>query len=374
MSGEKTEKPTDKKLNDARKKGQVAQSQDINKLFVTAAGFETLFALQDVILEKIQSIFIITIASLDDPFIFALKQLFKQLLSIGMSISFMVIAAVVVFRILASNVQFGFLMAPSSLAPSLNKLNPVSNIKNTFSVKKIIELLTNIAKALVLSFVFYSVIKNSLADIVFMGFGNLSFSIDVGIDLFVFAARLSLLIFGVLAIIDFLVQKHFFIKGQKMSKDDIFREYKQAEGDPQMKGERKAVARELAQSGPAPVANTDEATAVVVNPTHFAVALRYVPGETPLPKLLCKGVDDRAQEIIKRAKDKDIPVIRYVWLARTLFSKGKENRYIPRDVIKPMAAVFRVIKEIEASCDEKSYDQIHMPKEMPEIRHEDVDV
>lgn len=364
MSGEKTEEPTQQKLNQARKKGQVAQSQDINKLFITLAGFEVMVAMKDVFLEKMQSIFLITIDSFDDPFIFALKQLVKQLLMVGASVSFVVLAAVIVSRILASTVQFGFLMAPSTLAPSLNKLNPISNIKNTFSTKKLIELLSNVAKAIVLGLVFYTVIKNALPDIIFMGSGTLPFAIEASTDLFIFAARISLLIFGVLAIIDFSIQKYFFIKGQKMSKDEIFREYKQAEGDPQMKGERKAIARELAESAPAPVSSTDEATAVLVNPTHFAIALRYVPGETPLPKLLCKGVDERAQEIIQRARDNKIPVIKYVWLARTLFSTGKEKRYIPKRLIKPIAAVFRAVKEIEEI--DKKYD----PSFTPEINHD----
>jgi len=254
---EKTEAPTQKKLNDARKKGQVAQSQDLNKLFITIAGFETLIAMKDTVMEKMQSMFIVTIESLDYPFVFALKQLVKQLLTIGMSVSFMVVAVVIVARILSSNVQFGFLMAPSSLAPSLNKLNPISNIKNTFSVKKLIELIANLIKALVLAGIFYMVIRSALPDIIFLSSGSLTFSIQASTDVFIYAVRISLLIFGILAIADFVVQKYFFIKGQKMSKDDIFREYKQAEGDPQMKGQRKAVARELANS--APVSATDDA-------------------------------------------------------------------------------------------------------------------
>lgn len=364
MSGEKTEPPTDKKLRDARKKGQVAQSQDVNKLFITMAGFEVIIAMKDIFLEKVQSLILITLSSVNDPFIFAARQLTKQLLSIGASISLTVVCAVIIFRILASNVQFGFLMAPSMLAPSLKKLSPITNIKGLVSVKKLIELLTNIAKAIVLAVVFYTVISSSLPEIILTATGTVRFSLNAGADLFIFAARISLTIFGGLAILDFIVQKHFFIKGQKMSKDDIFREYKQSEGDPQMKGERKAVARELAESGPAPVAKVDDASAVVVNPTHFAVALRYVPGETPLPKVLCKGVDDRAQEIIARAREKGIPVVRYVWLARTLFSTGKENRYIPRKVIKPMAAVFRAIKEMEAS------EGYLAPGYTPEINHD----
>ena len=92
MSGEKTEEPTQQKINQARKKGQVAQSQDINKLFITFAGFEVMVAMKDVFLEKMQSIFVITIDSFDAPFIFALKQLVKQLLMVGASITFVAVS------------------------------------------------------------------------------------------------------------------------------------------------------------------------------------------------------------------------------------------------------------------------------------------
>lgn len=365
MSGEKTEEPTEQKLENARKKGQVAQSQDINKLFVTLAGFELIIALKDSFMEKIQVMMLLPLARINDPFLFSAKEIAERVFTMGLIMSLTIIAAVVVARMLASWIQFGFLMAPETLAPSLNKLDPVSNIKNLFSIKKIIELLSNIAKAAVLAFVFYSVIMKAMPDILLMSTGTLTLSINASSDIFIFAARLSLIFFGIIAIGDFIVQKHFFIKGQKMSKDEIFREYKQSEGDPQTKGERKALGRELIESGPAPVAKVDEATAVVVNPTHFAIALRYIPGETPLPKMLCKGVDERAQEIIARARENGIPVVRYIWLARTLFSTGKENAYIPRAVIKPMAAVFRAIKEMEDA--DSDYDADYTPV----INHED---
>ncbi len=362
---EKTEQPTDKKLRDAKAKGQVAQSQDVNKWFITVAGFEVVIAMKDVIMEKIQSLFLITISSIDYPFLFAVKQLTKQLIMIGLSITLLVASAVIVSRVLANCVQFGFIMVPNNIMPSLKKLDPLTNLKNIVSVKKIIELISNVVKAILIAIIFYYIISSSISGIIFTATGTLSYSLEAGVDLFVAAARISLVTFGILALLDYMVQRHFFMKGQMMSKDEIFREYKASEGDPQVKGQRKQFARELLEGDPAPVKSVDDASAVVVNPTHFAVALRYVPGETPLPKMLCKGVDERAQEIIDRAREKKVPIIRYVWLARTLFSTGKENRYIPRRVIKPMAMVFRAIMEMEESG------RYYGPNYIPEINHDE---
>lgn len=350
MSAEKTEQPTDKKLRDSRKKGQIAQSQDVNKLFVTIAGFELLIALKDTFIQKIQSMMDIALSMsmTDTSFLLAAKDVAWRMLEIALSMVLILLAAVILARFTAGWIQFGLLIAPEAMKLDMQKLNPVSNGKNLFSMKKVVELLVNIAKAIVLFTVFYWVIKSNLPEIILSATGTLDKSIDIGADIFTFAARLSLLIFGTLAILDFIAQKALFIKSQKMTKDEVFREYKQAEGDPQIKAGRKALGQELVNSPPLEK-SIDDATAVVVNPTHFAIVLRYVPGETPLPKVLCKGVDERAQQIIQMAKDKDVPIIKYVWLARTLFSTTKENRYIPRGVIKPMAAVFRAIKEMEAS-------------------------
>ncbi|MFT6388864.1 MAG: type III secretion protein U [Cellvibrionaceae bacterium] len=350
MSSEKTEEPTDKKLRDSRKKGQVAQSQDVNKLFVTIAGFELLIALKDSLIEKIQSMMDIalSLSMADAPFEFAATEVAGRMIYIGLGITLTLCCAVIVARFVAGWIQFGFLIAPESMKLDMNKLDPVSNGKNLFKMKKVVELFVNIAKATVLFFVFYYIIETNLNDIVLSATGTLEKSIDIGANIFVYAARISLLIFGILAMVDFVIQKHLFIKSQKMTKDEVYREYKQAEGDPHVKAGRKQLGQEIVNSSPVQE-SVDDASAVVVNPTHFAIVLRYVPGETPLPKVLCIGADERAQQIIRLAKEGNVPVIKYVWLARTLYRTGKENRYIPRGVIKPMAAVFKAIKEMEAS-------------------------
>lgn len=348
-SGEKTEQPTEKKLKDARKKGQVAQSQDINKLFTTLAGFELLIAIRSHIMNTIENMILQPLERMNDDFVFSSVSVAKGVLLSALLLCLPVLFVIIVARFCAAWVQFGFLIAPESAKPKMSKLNPVSNAKNLISPQKLMEFGFNIVKVVVLTTVFYVIIKDSIGTILLLPTGSIPFSFNVGVDILVMILRICLGIFLIIAVTDLLSQKHFFIKRQKMTKDEVFREYKQMEGDPMLKGERKQLAQEFANSSGNIGEQVPQADAVVVNPTHFAVAIMYKPGETPLPVILCKGYDARAQDIIDIAKENDVPVVRYVWLARTLFFKGNEGKYIPKQTLKPIAAVLRAVKTIAES-------------------------
>lgn len=346
-SGEKTEQPTPKKLQDARKKGQVAQSQDVNKLFITLAGFEILIAMSDFLLEKVKSLIVSPYLLLDQPFSIAASSLTKLCLISWFSMIAIILPPVIIARFMASFVQYGFLFSPESMKMDFGKFSPVKNGKNIISKKKFVELGSNIVKAVVLTIVFYQLTKSFMGSIVLLSNTSLSESVQFSIHVFSMVARVSLGIFLVVSVVDFIMQKAIFIKSQKMTKDEVFREYKQMEGDPMIKGQRKELAKELASGGGKVGEQVKKADAVVVNPTHFAVAIEYKPGKTPLPLMLCKGVEDRALEIKRYAEIYDIPVIRYVSLARTLFRTGREGKFIPRSTLQAMAAVLRAVQEME---------------------------
>jgi type III secretion protein U len=369
-AGEKTEEPTEHKLEEARKKGQVAQSQDVNKLFVTLAGFEVIIALNHVFFEKLKRLISLPFQFLNDDFIFSARNVLSESLWLWLGIVAIILPTVVVFRFLGAFVQFGILMAPESLKLDMKKFDPVTNAKNIFSKKKFVEIGGNLVKAIVLAIVFYQVTKLFLGYIFLLPYTDLNKSIEMGITVFSYAARLSLAVFLIIAVVDFILQKAMFIKGQKMTKDEVFREYKQMEGDPHIKGERKQLAHELATTGGPISKQVAKADAVVVNPTHFAVAISYKPGKTPLPVLLCKGVDERAQEIIRLAKEHNVPIIRYVSLARTLFRTGREGKFIPRSTLQAMAAVFKAIREIQKANEisEESKFTKWSDRVMPELR------
>ena len=360
-SGEKTEEPTPKKLRDARKKGQVAQSQDVNKLFVTITGFQLLLVMYETYYFAITGFIAKTYSLLNDDLAHAGPILAQEALQTWLWIILPFLGAVIVARYVASLVQYGFLIAPESFKLDLNKLNPVKNAKNIISKKKFVEFLGNIVKALILSFVVWFVVSTNLPQVLLLSLSSLHVSLEVSISIFRSILNIVMLTFLVISTIDYIMQKGIFIKGLKMTKDEVFREYKQMEGDPVVKGQRKRLGRQLASGDSKPIKKkVSESDAVVVNPTHYAVAIEYKAGITPLPLVRAKGVDDRAEQIIDIAKENNIPVIRYVSLARHVFRVGTEDKYIPRECLKPMAAVFIAIREAKESGqpDDYEYDEI----------------
>jgi type III secretion protein U len=134
----------------------------------------------------------------------------------------------------------------------------------------------------------------------------------------------------------------------RMSDKELEDEHKEMEGDPHIKGERKQFAHEIVFGEDRSKA-AKKADSVVVNPTHYAVALSYKPDEYPLPIILARGSDEEAQNLIKIAYENNIPVIRYIWLARTLYADGSLDKGIPRTTLKAVAFVYRLIQELKAA-------------------------
>lgn len=144
-----------------------------------------------------------------------------------------------------------------------------------------------------------------------------------------------------------------------MTQVEVVKEYKDMEGDPHVKGQRRALAQQLAQEEPkVKLPKLEEADMLVVNPTHFAVALYYRPGKTPLPLLVDKGTDAEARKLIDRAKAADVPVIQCVWLARTLYEK-KLGANIPRETLQAVAFLYRTLRELN---DEAKRETLEFPE------------
>ena len=130
-----------------------------------------------------------------------------------------------------------------------------------------------------------------------------------------------------------------------MSKDEVKREYKEMEGDPQIKGKRKQLHQEMLSQNT--LGNVRKAKVLVTNPTHYAVALDYEKDRTPLPVILANGEGFLAQRMMQVAREEGIPIMRNVPLARSLFENGTENAYIPKDLIGPVAEVLRWVQSLQ---------------------------
>ena len=347
---EKTENATPQKLKESRKKGQVGQTPDIPKLLICIGVMETIFALVGGGMQRLEAMVMLPLGRLNDPFGHAMQEVVMDGLMVLCYFCGIVCALIFLLRVIGGWFQFGPLFATEALAPKFDAINPVGHLKNMFSAKQLTTLITSVLKAIAIGAVFYLAIKPDLGPLAQLAYGeDLNGFWQAVLALFMKIVRETLALLLVLSSVDFGLQKYFFLKQQRMSHEDIRNEFKQSEGDPHMKGHRKSMSHQILNEAPKPKREVvvEEADMVLVNPTHFAIGLYYRAGETPLPRLLFKAEGFEAQDIIEEAKNRQMPVIRFVWLTRTLFRTVEEGDYIPRETLKAVAQVYRLLKELE---------------------------
>jgi type III secretion protein U len=345
VSDEKNEPPTRKKLKQAREKGQVAFSRDIVKLAMLTVVLEMALTTEHLWRQSISSMMILSVTSVGVPFDKVMNEMIN-------SAGTILLLAFGTFSLVCVSVataacwgQFGVLFVTESLTPKLDKLNPVNGIKQLFQLKKFLELLISIVKTTLIGLTMYILIKDQLPYIVLLSDGEPKEIYQGFITMLRSTFHVVLIVCAFLSLVDFAIKKYFHSKELRMDMEEIKREYKETEGDPLIKGKRKQLARQLANQPP--VKRTEEANAVVINPTHFAVAMLYDPNTTQVPVVLAKGRDDVAHAMIMRAKECGIPVIRHVWLARTLFSTCKIDTVVPKSSYEAVAHVYAMVHELQ---------------------------
>ncbi|MBQ3059908.1 MAG: type III secretion system export apparatus subunit SctU [Desulfovibrio sp.] len=346
MSGEKTEQPTPKRLRDAREKGQVAKSQDVPSALTVTAVAVYLLAMAPDMLANLLQMSEIPILVMHRPFAEALPLVSTATLSIALKVTAPLIGMVMAVALCANLAQVGVLVSIQSALPKMENLSPGKWFKNVFSLKNAVEFLKNILKVIILGVTVYVIFREYLPRLFRIPQGNVG---DMWALLGAAAGDLVLTAAGtfcVIAAADWFFQKWQFNKQNMMTKDEVKREYKESEGDPLIKSKRKQIHQEmLAQNQ---VANVRKAKVLVTNPTHYAVALDYEKGKTPLPVILAKGQGVLAERMIRAAREEGIPIMRNVPLARSLFEEGTENAYIPRDLIGPVAEVLRWVQKLSS--------------------------
>lgn len=343
MSGEKTEQPTPKKLRDARKKGQVAKSKEVSSTMGIICVVAVLWGLSDWFLQTFQEIVLMPAQVYNMEF----KAAFKAA-ALGIAGKALTLIAPLViisaFAAIAGNViQFGLLFSMEPIKPDIKKINPIQGAKKIFALKNLVELAKSVIKILFLSLVVYTVIKESLQDLLNMPYVGASGILPVAGSLLKKLILYAIVAFIVIAIADFMFEKYQFTKEQKMTKDEVKREYKESEGNPEIKGKRKQIHQELVNSE----GDIKKSDVVIKNPTHIAVGLYYNKAKTPLPVVTSLGKRSQAIFILKVAEKSNIPVVENVALARALFSQTEVGDYIPSDLIAPVAEVFRLLQQLK---------------------------
>ena len=339
FAGEKTEEATEKRKRDAVQEGNVAKSQDLGSVIILLAGFLMLRAYGVNMYSRCADFMRYCFGqilhsnfTLDEALI-----LLNQFIVITLIITIPFMLVIMLAAIFSNVIQIGFLFRFDPMTPNFDRMNPVSNIQNMFSWKMVAELVKSFLKIFVVAYVPYSTIKEEFPK--FIGFikANPLPSFGTLMDICYYMAIKIILIFLVLAIADWFFQKWRYDESLKMSKEDIKEEHKQQEGDPHVKQrirelQRRASSRRQMEEVP-------KATVVVTNPTHIAVAIKYIPGETPAPIIVAMGTGLIAQKIKEIAKENNVPIVENKPLAREMFKKASVGDEIPQELWTAVAEI-----------------------------------
>lgn len=341
---DKTEDPTPKRLRESRQKGQVAQSKDVVSTALLVALFGYLVAMSGSISGKLQEMIRLPASFYQAGFADNLGRTLGGVAGTAAAIVLPILVITIVTAIAASFFQFGLLFSFEAAKPSAKKLNVGANLKNMFSLKNLVEFLKSILKVVVLTAVIYFLIRDSLDLLVraprygLPGVGALFEQLVIRILAF------TMLVYAVVAAFDYFFQKRMHLQQLRMSKDEVKREYREMEGDPQIKGMRRQLHHQMVMSDS--IERTRKATVVITNPTHYAIALLYEAEETALPVVLAKGQDLMAKRMIEVAQEEDIPIMENVPLAHALMDQADVNHFIPSELIDPVAQVLRWVQEL----------------------------
>lgn len=344
--GEKTEQATPKKLSDARKKGQVARSQDVPSAFTFIVSIVLVISLFDFILGNLGG-FIISCAQAvgaKDP----QKEITGRMIEaffVILKASLPIVGGVVVVGILANFLMVGPLVTFEVFKLDINKFNPVNNIKQKFKVKTLIELLKSIIKIMLASYLIFTIVRDQVGMVTQTVSTPVMTTVLIVKEFFIMMATKVGILFIIVAFADFIYQKKNFAKEMMMEKHEIKQEYKNSEGDPHIKGKRKQIAQEMAYSDSP--RNVKHAKAVVTNPTEYAVAIAYNPEMGVVaPFIVAMGKDYTAAMIVKEAKKHDVPILQNIYLTRKLYSEGKINDFVPEDTYELIAEVLKWVASL----------------------------
>ena len=351
--GEKTEEPTAKKISDARKEGQVAKSKEI----ANATGLIVLFLILKFGLgfigENLLSVFSMSYDKIGDairmPDGFVATGSIEALIKNSMLKILLVVAPFLLLGFIAAFlsdlIQVKWKPTAKPMQPKLSKMNPVNGFKRMFSTQSLMELIKSILKIGLIAWVAYSTFKDN-TDIIYLLFNmplwqGIAAAGDLAIN---FGLKVSI-IYVLIAALDFAYQKHKFHEDQKMTKQEVKDEYKQAEGDPQVKGKIRAKMQEASRRRM--MQQLPEADVVITNPTHFAVAVKYDAQIAPAPIVVAKGEDYLAQKIKEKAKEYQIEIVENKPLARMLYHNVELGEQVPQELYQAVAEVLAMVYHMQ---------------------------
>ena len=354
MAGEKTEKATPKKRRDERKKGNVFLSKDAVTAVSLIASFYGLKMLAPSIFDSIQEMVkkYFTIAGTTDTFLSTdISTTFTDLALVFLKCAMPLVLISVLVAVIVTMAQTKMLFSTKAFAPKFNRINPLNGIKKMFSMRAIVELLKSLFKITILLYVVYTVLIDEVVTLpMLINMTPMSVINKTG-DIIMDVVLKSGIAFVFLAAADYLYQWWDYEKNMKMSKQEVKDEYKQIEGNPQIKGRQRNVQQQ--RSRQRMMQNVPEADVVIRNPTHFAVALKFDRDKDRAPRVVAKGMDQLALRIVKVAEENNVYVTEDKPLARALFNAVEVGDEIPEEFYKAIAKILAFVYSLKNKADKK---------------------
>lgn len=347
--GEKTEPATDKKLKDAREEGKVAKSKELTAAFDLIVLFLVLKIFISYVGGKLLGIFSYIYNRMPD----FLAETQKSMSSVSVRnfindilVQFLLIVLPffvfgVAITLLVSIIQVGWKISTKPMAPKFDKFNPINGFKRMFSKDSFFELVKSILKIGIIAYVAYTSIKSHENDIFIMYELPLKQAVALIGDIIINTGLKISIVYLIVGVVDFAYNKHKFNEDMKMTKQEVKDEFKNTEGDPQIKGRQRRKMQEVSQKRM--MQDVPKADVVITNPTHFAVAIKYDAETARAPIVLAKGEDYLAQKIKESAREHHIEIVENKPLARMLYANVDVGQEIPPELYQAVAEILAMV-------------------------------
>ena len=345
FAGEKTEEPTSKKRADARKKGQVARSQELNSGFVLLVGFFGLKLLWDSIYVSIATYTTYVFTNLNQTVDTEnILRIFIGMVMILAKTAFPIMIFIMIIGLVINFFQVGLNFNTESIEFNLDKLNPINGFGRIFSKRSLVELVKSFFKILVIGFFLYRFIHEQILAMPQFMFFDLTTSLTLVAEIIFRMAFIVIGVIMIMAVMDYGYQKWQTTQDLKMTKQEVKDEMKQTEGDPQIKGKIRQKQRQMAMARM--MKEVPKADVIITNPTHYAVALSYEQGMVA-PTVIAKGQDLVAQRIKEIGREARVPIIENKPLARTLFAAVQVGDSVPQELYQAVAEVLAYVYRLK---------------------------
>ncbi len=347
---EKTEAPSEKRRSESREKGTVAKSSEVNSVLVLITSMFLLQTCGEWMMENITDITLRYIRMISHPRMdyASLVACVNDLIWVTAKVSLPVVLGVMVIGVVANLIQVGFLFTLQPLQPKLEKINPIAGFGRLFSMRSLVETIKSLVKIGIIGYVAYASIAPRYSEFLTLADASVG-----GIWLFTIKFTYTIvwriiLVLIVIALLDYLYQRFEFEKSLKMTQEEVKEERKQMEGDPHIKGRIRSLQREMARRRM--MSAIPQATVVVTNPTHLAIAIMYTPETMETPKIIAKGKRLIAQKIKSIAAEHAIPIVEDKPLARAMYDKVNVGDDVPVDFFNAVAEILAYVFRLKRAA------------------------